>query len=67
MEMDAGARIHAMPMRACALGACPSLHRPGLLHLQKPPEELVPVEGVVALPVTKDVTLLRGTCKERLK
>lgn len=27
----------------------------------------IPTEGVVALPVTKDVTLLRGVCKERLK
>lgn len=32
-----------------------------------PPSAPVPTDGVTAMPVTKDVTLLRGTARERLK
>jgi flavorubredoxin len=32
-----------------------------------PPEPKVPIEGVVCLPVTKNIKCLRGVCNERLK
>lgn len=39
----------------------------GFIPLQMPPEPKVPTEGVVCLPVTKNIKCLRGVCNERLK
>ncbi|KAF6262522.1 flavodoxin-like protein [Scenedesmus sp. NREL 46B-D3] len=52
---------HSQRVAAAAVDA------PVAVAPEAPPEPKVPIEGVVCLPVTKNIKCLRGVCNERLK
>eukprot|EP00882_Tetradesmus_deserticola_P003043 GHRQ01003230.1.p1 GENE.GHRQ01003230.1~~GHRQ01003230.1.p1 ORF type:complete len:731 (+),score=313.16 GHRQ01003230.1:222-2414(+) len=49
------------------VAAAAAVEAPVAAAPERPPEPKVPIEGVVCLPVTKNIKCLRGVCNERLK
>ncbi|KAF8073046.1 dfa6 [Scenedesmus sp. PABB004] len=49
------------------LGVVARAAAPVAVAPEAPPEPVVPIEGVVCLPVTANIKCLRGVCNERLK